>query len=57
MMSNNIIIVFLRPFSFHIIAIHTEHVYKASFLAFAIIVHLVFEPATLLAVVGLNVKV
>ena len=44
MVSNNIIIVFCRPFSFHIIAAYTEACIQSQFLAFVISVHLVFRP-------------
>ena len=44
MVSNSIIIVFFRPFSFHIIAVYTEGCVQSQFLAFAISVDLVFKP-------------
>ena len=44
MVSNNTIIVFCSPFSFHIIGIYTEACVKASFLAHAISIHSVFGP-------------
>ena len=61
-MSNNITIVFYRPFSFHVLAIYIEaciqsQCKKASFLAFAISMLSVFGPANgIMQVEGLNLN-